>query len=197
MTTTPVEQLVYQRPEALSDVHTHYCPGCLHGVAHRLIAEVIDELGIRENTIGVAPVGCSVFCYNYFEVDFVEAAHGRAPAMATGVKRVLPDGSAFDRGSSQLWRPLAFGPAERTRNVHYLQVTARLKSGETIERARAETAPATRHALYRQLEESIARDALLLPLFHEQAYRFARPEVEGLSVSFGGHVAYEDLHIRR
>ena len=95
MTTTPVEQLVYQRPDALSDVHTHYCPGCLHGVAHRLIAEVIDELGIRENTIGVAPVGCSVFCYNYFEVDFVEAAHGRAPAMATGVKRVLPDRIVF------------------------------------------------------------------------------------------------------
>ncbi len=95
MTTTPVEQLVYQRPEALSDVHTHYCPGCTHGVAHRLIAEVIDELGIRENTIGVAPVGCSVFCYNYFEVDFVEAAHGRAPAMATGVKRVLPDRIVF------------------------------------------------------------------------------------------------------
>jgi 2-oxoglutarate ferredoxin oxidoreductase subunit beta len=95
MTTTPVEQLVYQRPEALSDVHTHYCPGCLHGVAHRLIAEVIDELGIREKTIGVAPVGCSVFCYNYFEVDFVEAAHGRAPAMATGVKRVLPDRVVF------------------------------------------------------------------------------------------------------
>jgi 2-oxoglutarate ferredoxin oxidoreductase subunit beta len=67
----------------------------LHGVAHRLIAEVIDELGIRENTIGVAPVGCSVFCYNYFEVDFVEAAHGRAPAMATGVKRVLPDRIVF------------------------------------------------------------------------------------------------------
>src|SRR5574342_695650 len=95
MTTTPVEQLVYQRPEALSDVHTHYCPGCTHGVAHRLIAEVIDELGIRENTIGVAPVGCSVFCYNYFEVDFVEAAHGRAPAMATGLKRVLPDRVVF------------------------------------------------------------------------------------------------------
>ena len=95
MTTTPVEQLVYQRPDALSDVHTHYCPGCTHGVAHRLIAEVIDELGIRENTIGVAPVGCSVFCYNYFDVDFVEAAHGRAPAMATGIKRVLPDRIVF------------------------------------------------------------------------------------------------------
>jgi 2-oxoglutarate ferredoxin oxidoreductase subunit beta len=95
MTTAPIEQLVYERPVSLSDVHTHYCPGCTHGVAHRLIAEVIDELGIRENTIGVAPVGCSVFCYNYFEVDFVEAAHGRAPAMATGVKRVLPDRIVF------------------------------------------------------------------------------------------------------
>ena len=81
--------------EHLTAQSTHYCPGCLHGVAHRLIAEVIDELGIRENTIGVAPVGCSVFCYNYFEVDFVEAAHGRAPAMATGVKRVLPDRIVF------------------------------------------------------------------------------------------------------
>ena len=95
MTTAPIEQIVYQRPQALSDTHTHYCPGCTHGVAHRLIAEVIDELAIREKTIGVAPVGCSVFCYNYFEVDFVEAAHGRAPAMATGVKRVLPDRIVF------------------------------------------------------------------------------------------------------
>jgi 2-oxoglutarate ferredoxin oxidoreductase subunit beta len=95
MTAAPIEQLVYQRPAALTGVHTHYCPGCTHGVAHRLVAEVIDELGIREKTIGVAPVGCSVFCYNYLDVDFVEAAHGRAPAMATGVKRVLPDKVVF------------------------------------------------------------------------------------------------------
>ncbi|NMC54136.1 MAG: 2-oxoglutarate oxidoreductase [Chloroflexi bacterium] len=85
------EIAVYQRPKSLVDVLTHYCPGCTHGVAHRLIAEVIDEMGIRENTIGVAPVGCAVFAYNYFDFDFVEAAHGRAPAMATGIKRVLPD----------------------------------------------------------------------------------------------------------
>jgi 2-oxoglutarate ferredoxin oxidoreductase subunit beta len=84
-------QIVYQRPESLTDNVTHYCPGCTHGVAHRLVAEVLDEMGIREKTIGVAPVGCSVFAYNYFNVDFVEAAHGRAPAMATGIKRVLPD----------------------------------------------------------------------------------------------------------
>ena len=80
---------------SLADTSTHYCPGCTHGVAHRLIAEVLDEMGLREKTIGVAPVGCSVFAYNYFDCDFVEAAHGRAPAMATGIKRVLPDRFVF------------------------------------------------------------------------------------------------------
>src|SRR5512147_2527758 len=84
------ENIVYQRPEAFTEFPTHYCPGCTHGVAHRLIAEVLDEMKITERTIGVAPVGCSVFAYNYFNFDFVEAAHGRAPAMATGIKRVLP-----------------------------------------------------------------------------------------------------------
>jgi 2-oxoglutarate ferredoxin oxidoreductase subunit beta len=81
----------YQRPEALSDQITHYCPGCTHGVAHRLVAEVIDELNIRDRTVGIAPVGCAVLAYNYFTFDFQEAAHGRAPAMATGIKRVRPD----------------------------------------------------------------------------------------------------------
>jgi 2-oxoglutarate ferredoxin oxidoreductase subunit beta len=88
-------QLVYKRPQSLTDTRTHYCPGCTHGVAHRLIAEVMDEMGIRERAVGVAPVGCSVFAYNYFDCDFVEAAHGRAPAMATGIKRVLPDRMVF------------------------------------------------------------------------------------------------------
>jgi len=92
--TTPA-QVVYSRPEALAEVATHYCPGCTHGVAHRMIAEVLDEMDIREKTIGVAPVGCSVFAYNYFDCDFVEAAHGRAPAMATGLKRVMPDRFVF------------------------------------------------------------------------------------------------------
>jgi 2-oxoglutarate ferredoxin oxidoreductase subunit beta len=89
------EEIIYQRPNALAPVITHYCPGCTHGVAHRLVAEVIDELGITGRTIGVAPVGCAVFAYNYFNVDFAEAAHGRAPAMATGIKRVLPDRVVF------------------------------------------------------------------------------------------------------
>lgn len=84
-------ELVYERPKSLSDVHSHYCPGCTHGVAHRLVAEALDELGLRERTILIAPVGCSAFAYYYFSVDSVVAAHGRAPAMATGIKRVRPD----------------------------------------------------------------------------------------------------------
>ncbi len=95
MATTPPVQLVYSRPKSLTDTPSHYCPGCTHGVAHHLVAEVIDEMGIREKVIGVAPVGCSVFIYNYFDCDFVEAAHGRAPAMATGIKRLLPDKYVF------------------------------------------------------------------------------------------------------
>jgi 2-oxoglutarate ferredoxin oxidoreductase subunit beta len=81
----------FQKPKSLKDQSTHYCPGCTHGVAHRLIAEVIDELEIRGRTVGLAPVGCSVLMYNYIDVDFQEASHGRAPAMATGIKRVRPD----------------------------------------------------------------------------------------------------------
>ncbi len=90
-----MEKIVFQRPESLTTVKTHYCPGCIHGVVHRVIAEVMDDLGIREQTIGIAPVGCSVLAYNYFNCDFAEAAHGRAPAMATGLKRVLPEAVVF------------------------------------------------------------------------------------------------------
>jgi 2-oxoglutarate/2-oxoacid ferredoxin oxidoreductase subunit beta len=88
-------EVVYHRPEALTDVTTHYCPGCTHGLIHRLIAEVIDELDIRERTLLVAPVGCAVFAYNYFNLDGCEAPHGRAPAMATGLKRIQPDKIVF------------------------------------------------------------------------------------------------------
>jgi 2-oxoglutarate ferredoxin oxidoreductase subunit beta len=95
MADAPDIHVVFDRPESLTDVDTHYCPGCSHGIAHRLVAEVIDELAIRERTIGVAPVGCAVFAYNYFNVDFAEAAHGRAPAMATGIKRVHPEAVVF------------------------------------------------------------------------------------------------------
>ena len=88
-------EVVFARPDSLLDVATHYCPGCTHGTIHRLIAEVVDEMGARERTIAVAPVGCAVFAYKYFNVDGVEAAHGRAPAMATGIKRLFPNHLVF------------------------------------------------------------------------------------------------------
>lgn len=101
---------VFGRPPVLTAAPTHYCPGCTHGIAHRLVAEVIDELGIRGLTIGVASVGCSVFAYDYLDVDFQQAAHGRAPAVATGIKRVLPDRVVFTyQGDGDL---AAIGTAE-------------------------------------------------------------------------------------
>ena len=101
---------LFGKPNCMTDVVMHYCPGCPHGIAHRLVGEVIDELGIQEKTIGVAPVGCSVFAYNYFNVDFQQAAHGRAPAVATGIKRVLPDRVVFTyQGDGDL---AAIGTAE-------------------------------------------------------------------------------------
>jgi len=103
-------EVVYERPEALTDAVTHYCPGCTHGIAHRLVAEVIDELGVRERTVAIASVGCSVLAYNYFAVDAQQAAHGRAPAVATGIKRVRPDCVVFTyQGDGDL---AAIGTAE-------------------------------------------------------------------------------------
>jgi len=87
--------VVFDKPHALTDAPLHYCPGCTHGIIHRLVAEAIDEFGIEGKTIGIAPVGCSVMAYNYFACDMVEAAHGRAPAVATGVKRANPDNIVF------------------------------------------------------------------------------------------------------
>lgn len=101
---------VFKKPHALCDVTLHYCPGCTHGIVHRLVAEVMDELGIEGSTIGVAPVGCAVFAYDYFNCDMQEAAHGRAPAVATGIKRVHPDKMVFTyQGDGDL---AAIGTAE-------------------------------------------------------------------------------------
>lgn len=86
---------VYERPKSITEMNTHYCPGCTHGIIHRLVAEVIDELEVAEDTIGVCPVGCSVMAYKYFNLDMQQAAHGRAPAVATGVKRVNPGKIVF------------------------------------------------------------------------------------------------------
>ena len=87
--------VVFERPHALCDVANHYCPGCTHGIIHRLVAEVIDEMGIEGDTVGICPVGCSVMAYDYFNCDMIEAPHGRAPAVATGVKRAKPDSVVF------------------------------------------------------------------------------------------------------
>lgn len=87
--------VVFEKPKSLADCETHYCPGCTHGIIHRLVANAIDKLGIEGKTVGIAPVGCAVMAYNYFNCDMVEAAHGRAPAVATGLKRSMPENVIF------------------------------------------------------------------------------------------------------
>ena len=102
--------IVFEKPKALTDAPMHYCPGCTHGIIHRLVAEALEELGVTGQTIGVAPVGCAVFAYNYFNCDMVEAAHGRAPAVATGIKRADPSKIVFTyQGDGDL---AAIGTAE-------------------------------------------------------------------------------------
>ena len=87
--------VVFKKTDSLTGLPMHYCPGCTHGIAHRLVAECIDEMGLKEKAVGVAPVGCAVFAYNYFDIDMYEASHGRAPAVATGAKRVHPENLVF------------------------------------------------------------------------------------------------------
>ncbi len=102
--------VVFEKTSMLSDATMHYCPGCTHGIIHRLVGETIEEIGMAGQTVGIAPVGCSVLAYNYFTCDMIQAAHGRAPAVATGVKRVLPDNVVFTyQGDGDL---AAIGTAE-------------------------------------------------------------------------------------
>lgn len=109
-------EVVYCKPSTLTDTPLHYCPGCGHGIVHKILMEVVDELGIQENTIGVAPVGCSVFAYHYMNIDMQEAAHGRASAVATGIKRVLPDKYVFSyQGDGDL---AAIGTSETIHTVN-------------------------------------------------------------------------------
>lgn len=89
------DNCIYRKPALLTDTHMHYCPGCSHGVVHKLIAEVIEEMGMEEKTVGVSPVGCAVFAYNYIDIDWVQAAHGRAPSVATALKRLNPENLVF------------------------------------------------------------------------------------------------------
>ncbi|HHT20729.1 MAG TPA: 2-oxoglutarate oxidoreductase [Tissierellia bacterium] len=108
--------VVFQKTRGLTDVETHYCPGCTHGIIHRLVGEVLEELGVLDEAIGVAPVGCSVLAYNYFNCDMSEAAHGRAPAVATGIKRLLPENVVFTyQGDGDL---ASIGTAEIVHAAH-------------------------------------------------------------------------------
>jgi 2-oxoglutarate ferredoxin oxidoreductase subunit beta len=114
--TTNGFDVVYKKPATLTDTPFHYCPGCGHSVVHRVLMEVVEELGIQEETIGVAPVGCSVFAYHYMDVDMQEAAHGRASAVATGIKRILPEKYVFSyQGDGDL---AAIGTAETIHTVN-------------------------------------------------------------------------------
>jgi len=109
-------EIVYQKPATLTDTPMHYCPGCGHGVVHKILMEVINEMGIQEETVGVAPVGCSVFAYDYMNIDMQEAAHGRASAVATGIRRVLPDKYVFSyQGDGDL---AAIGTGETIHTVN-------------------------------------------------------------------------------
>ncbi|MDR1927440.1 MAG: 2-oxoglutarate oxidoreductase, partial [Oscillospiraceae bacterium] len=87
--------IVFEKPKGLTEAPMHYCPGCTHGIVHRLTAQALDELGLTGRAVGVAPVGCAVFAYNYFNCDMIQAAHGRAPAVATGLKRADPESIVF------------------------------------------------------------------------------------------------------
>jgi 2-oxoglutarate ferredoxin oxidoreductase subunit beta len=109
-------EVVYKKPQTLTDTPMHYCPGCSHGVVHKILMEVVDEMGIQEEVIGVAPVGCSVFAYDYMNIDMQEAAHGRATAVATGIKRILPDKYVFSyQGDGDL---AAIGTGETVHTVN-------------------------------------------------------------------------------
>ncbi len=109
-------EIVYKKPQTITDTPMHYCPGCGHGVVHKILMEVVDELGIQDQTIGIAPVGCPVFAYDYMNIDMQEAAHGRASAVATGVRRVLPDKYVFSyQGDGDL---AAIGTGETIHTVN-------------------------------------------------------------------------------
>src|SRR4030042_6271170 len=109
-------EVVYHKPATLTDTPLHYCPGCGHGIVHKILMEVVDELNIQDKTVGVAPVGCSVFAYDYMNIDMQEAAHGRASAVATGIKRVLPHKYVFSyQGDGDL---AAIGTGETIHTVN-------------------------------------------------------------------------------
>jgi 2-oxoglutarate ferredoxin oxidoreductase subunit beta len=149
---------IFSRPKSLKDRIFHYCPGCGHSIAHRLIAEVIDELGIRGITIGVPPAGCAVLAYNYFDVDMIEAPHGRGPAMASGIKRTLPDRVIFsyqgDGDLAAIGIAESFHAANRGENISVFFInnavygmTGGQMAPTTMLHQKTTTSPAGRHKI--------------------------------------------------
>ena len=168
--TSDPRRVIYRRPELLTDTSTHYCPGCGHGIIHRLVAELLDEMHLGPTTIAVASVGCSVFAYDYLAVDFVEAPHGRAPAVATGVRRVRPDAFIFTyQGDGDL---AAIGTAEivhaaaRGERISVIFVnngiygmTGGQMAPTTLLGQRTTSSPSGRDASYGRLPDPDHRDA--------------------------------------
>ncbi|MGB3082765.1 MAG: thiamine pyrophosphate-dependent enzyme [Candidatus Omnitrophota bacterium] len=164
----------FKKPESMKDVATHYCSGCGHGLVHRVICEVIDELGMREKTVAVAPVGCAVLAYDYWDFDTTEAAHGRTPAVATGIKRVLPDRLVFTyQGDGDL---AAIGTAEiihagnRGENISVIFVnngiygmTGGQMAPTTLLGQKTATTPFTRRAEYEGYPLKITEMMAVLP----------------------------------
>ena len=151
-------KIIFKHPQSLKKNIFHYCPGCGHSIAHRLIAEVVDEMGIRGITIGVPPAGCAVLAYNYFDVDMIEAPHGRGPAMATGIKRVLPDHVVFsyqgDGDLAAIGIAESFHAANRGENITVIFInnavygmTGGQMAPTTMLEQKTTTTPAGRHKL--------------------------------------------------
>ena len=145
------ENLVYEKSKLLTEKPFHYCPGCGHGTVHRIIAEVLEELGVDDRTIGVSPVGCAVMAYDYFDVDFVEAAHGRAPACATGIKRVWPDKVVFSYQRHDRWSDGSYHPCGHEDRHHALRPYASMARRNSEQRFPAPDHPTAGPAAWHPL----------------------------------------------
>lgn len=200
--------IVFQRPKALLDVPTHYCPGCTHGIIHRLVAECIDELGIEGKTVGIAPVGCAVMAYNYFGCDMIEAPHGRAPAVATGVKRAKPEDVVFTyQGDGDL---AAIGTAEtvhsatRGENITVIFVnnaiygmTGGQMAPTSLPGQVTQTTPYGRDIKDRRLSRQSLRDALHPRRYRLCGARFGRLRQEHKQSEEGYQKGFRDSDCRQ
>lgn len=168
------QDVVYKKPALLTDNRMHYCPGCGHSVIHKLIAEVIDEMGMTEKAIGISPVGCAVFAYNYIDIDWQEAAHGRAPAVGCAIKRLMPDRLVFtyqgDGDLASIGLAETFHSLNRSDNITLIFVnnamygmTGGQMSAETLLGQKATTCPYGRDAKLHGYPMNVSEMATLLP----------------------------------